>query len=105
MFRFNKRAMLLLAIAALTQPVIATINENAILNSFNPATTFGAGIDGQESGEIARTFQPQNIAAMKSAGLRSLTYRLRTELACEAWHWNPAGTWSNPTDHSGYWTS
>src|SRR5467141_2801665 len=63
------------------------------LNRFNPAHAFGAGIDGHDKGEADRQLKPDNIGKMLSAGLRSLTYRLRTELAIDAWHWNPQGSW------------
>src|SRR5437879_4616933 len=74
-------------------------------NRFIPSHAFGAGVDGHAEGETDRQLSPANIAAMLSAGFKPLTYRLRTELAGEAWHWNPNGSWSDPGQRQGYWTS
>lgn len=74
-------------------------------NRFVPSRALGAGVDGHSLGETDRQLTPSNVKAMLSAGLKPLTYRLRTELAGEAWHWNPNGSWSDPAHAQGYWTS
>ncbi len=90
-----------------TGPATATltVDPSVTLNSFVPRRVLGAGVDGHECGAIATIYTAHNLSLMKSAGLRPLTYRLRTELACESWHWNPEGSWSDPTLERGYWTS
>ena len=70
---------------------------------FDSSSALGAAIDGHEKGEINRMLSRKNISEMLSAGLKPLSYRLRTELAGEAWHWNPHGSWTNT--NSGYWKS
>ncbi|HEX6715802.1 MAG TPA: discoidin domain-containing protein [Pyrinomonadaceae bacterium] len=70
---------------------------------FDPSHAFGAAIDGHEKGELDQMLSRKNIREMLSAGLKPLSYRLRTELAGEAWHWNPQGSWSEA--NRGYWKS
>ena len=85
--------------------ISATVSADHPVNRLIPREALGAGIDGHEKGECAQMFTDKNIAEMLSAGLGPLTYRLRTELGCEAWHWNPRGKWSDPAHNCGYWTS
>src|SRR6266576_2098908 len=85
--------------------VYLTVDADTPVNRINPTEALGAGVDGHERGECARMFSRPNISAMLSAGLKPLTYRLRTELAGEVWHWNPRGTWSDASHQWGYWTS
>ena len=85
--------------------VSAIVSADHPVNHCVPTEALGAGVDGHEKGECAQMFTDKNIAEMLSAGLGPLTYRLRTELGGETWHWNPRGTWSDPIHQCGYWTS
>ena len=86
-------------------PVSVVVLADHPVNRCVPTQALGAGIDGHEKGECGRMFTDKNIEQMLSAGLGPLTYRLRTELAGDVWHWNPRGTWSDPVHQCGYWTS
>jgi F5/8 type C domain len=85
--------------------ISAIVSGHHPVNRLVPTEALGAGVDGHEKGECAQMFTDKNITEMLSAGLGPLTYRLRTELGGEVWHWNPRGTWSDPVHNCGYWTS
>lgn len=85
--------------------VTVSVTPGYPANRFIPSRALGAGVDGHSIGETDRQLSPTNVKAMLSAGLKPLSYRLRTELAGEAWHWNPNGSWSDPAHGRGYWTS
>ena len=72
---------------------------------FDPHEALGAGLDGHWQGETGPMLSPQSVKKMLRAGLGPVSIRLRTELAVEAWHWNPKGTWSDPQQRQGYWLS
>ena len=88
-----------------SRQLIVTVNTSHSITRFNPSHALGAAVDGKDKGLNDLQLSPQNIEMMRSAGLQSLIYRLRTELANEAWHWNPHGTWSDPNHKQGYWIS
>ena len=91
--------------APVRDAVVTVHTERPAVNRFDPLTTFGAGLDGHAKGVVADVYTAANIKAMKQAGFSMATYRLRTELGVEAWHWNPRGSWSDSTHRRGYWTS
>src|SRR5262245_15182371 len=46
---------------------------------FDPSYAFGAAIDGHEKGEVDQMLSRENVSEMLSAGLKPISYRLRTE--------------------------
>jgi len=109
------RATLIIWILAFSAPLAAvaqgrttatvTVDMSRPINSFTPSHALGGAIDGHAKGIAAMQLEPANIKAMLAAGLRPLSYRLRTELGIDVWHWNPRGRWSDPRQPQGYWVS
>jgi len=91
------------AVRPLHGTVAVTLDR--VVNRFAPDEALGAGVDGQAAQDLAQIYTSDNVRGMRSAGLGPLTYRLRTELGGEAWHWNPRGRWSDARRRQGYWTS
>jgi hypothetical protein len=85
--------------------VVVDLSAPRPVNVFRPDEAFGGGLDGMGKDEVKAIYTPHNVAAMRQAGLAKITYRLRTELGNEAWHWNPKGRWSDAAHAQGYWTS
>ncbi|HXY32277.1 MAG TPA: discoidin domain-containing protein, partial [Gemmatimonadaceae bacterium] len=100
-------AALLLSPASLRaqSPVVIRVDVDSVANVIDPHDALGAGVDGHGRGTVDAIYTPANIRAMRDVGFSRLTYRLRTELGVEAWHWNPVGRWSDSAHAQGYWTS
>ncbi len=67
-------------------------------NHFVPKETLGAGVDRIAVEAIDKDLLQPTLGQTQQSGWQPVTYRQNTELAVEAWHWNPQGTWS---DRSG----
>jgi hypothetical protein len=91
---------------AQTGPAIVRVDTTPehILNSFDPDKALGSSIDVLSHDEIDRVYSPHIIEESLSAGYGPITYRNNSELRMAAWHWNPNGVWSNPTQQNGYFT-
>ena len=97
----------LFAASAAPQSFAQTIRVDAALshstNTIRPTEALGAGIDRLPYGAADKLYVEDTIKQVLSAGWQTVTYRQNTELHMEAWHWNPQGTWSDPTG-KGYFT-
>lgn len=72
-------------------------------NHFVPKQTLGAGVDRIAVEAIDKDLQQPTLDQTLASGWQPVTYRQNTELAVEAWHWNPQGTWSDAAG-KGYFT-
>jgi hypothetical protein len=65
-------------------------------NRFVPKESLGAGVDRIAVEAIDKDLLQPTLERTLASGWQPVTYRQNTELAIEAWHWNPQGTWSDP---------
>src|SRR5436309_13734815 len=98
---FCLRKLLLIIILSLSLPCFGQNSQtstvivhytNSPANTFIPSKSLGVGYDGHEKGDNDKILT--NLPQMFSVNMKPLTYRLRTELGMEVWHWNPKGKWS-----------
>ncbi len=94
---------LLLVPPAGSQTIRVDATPGHATNSIVPDRALGAGIDRLPYGAADKLFVEPTIQQVLSAGWQPVTYRQNTELHMDAWHWNPVGTWSDPSG-KGYFT-
>jgi len=88
-----------LAFSAAGQTIAVDVSRPT--NHFVPKETLGAGVDRIAVEAIDKDLQQPTLDTTLASGWQPVTYRQNTELAVEAWHWNPQGTWSDVSDASG----
>ncbi len=84
------------------QQVVVDADPAHVANTFSPVHSFGAAIDRLRTGTPDKLLNGQMLKEILNAGWQTVTYRQNTELMVEAWHWNPAGKWSNAERQEGY---
>jgi hypothetical protein len=94
----------LAAVPLQAQVVEVDVTPTHATNRFVPNQTLGAGIDRIQTVAIDKLMNKTILDKVFTAGWQPVTYRQNTELAIEAWHWNPDGTWSDPKNQQGYFT-
>ena len=82
-----------------------TVDVSHSTNHFIPSETLGAGVDRIPAEAIDKDLLPESLKITQSSGWQPVSFRQNTELAVEAWHWNPQGTWSDKSGGGkGYFT-
>jgi len=79
------------------QTIDVDITPSHIRKTIIPNQALGAGIDRLPQKVIDTAFTKPVIDRVLEAGWGPVSYRQNTELYMEAWHWNPKGTWSDPS--------
>ena len=87
---------------AIAQKVIVDADPAHIANTYSPVHALGAAIDRLRTGTPDHLLKDPLLKEILNAGWQTVTYRQNTELMVEAWHWNPAGKWSNSDKQEGY---
>ncbi len=88
---------------ATAQTVQVDATPSHVVNTFSPLYALGSTVDRVPSNATDVFFRPDQIKQIQSAGWGVISYRQNTDLFVQAWHWNPKGTWSDPSG-KGYFT-
>ena len=89
--------------AGAAQTVRVDATPRHVVNTFSPLYALGSTVDRVPSNATDTFFRPDQIKKILSAGWGVISYRQNTDLFVQAWHWNPAGVWSDPAG-KGYFT-
>ena len=89
------------ALSAASQTI--SIDVSHPTNHFVPKETLGAGVDRIAVDAIDKDLLQPTLEKTQASGWQPVTFRQNTELAVEAWHWNPQGKWSDASGR-GYFT-
>jgi len=79
------------------QELVVDSAPSHVVNVFSPPRTFGGAVDRIEMKAADNALQQPMLNEILNAGWQMVSYRQNTELEAEAWHWNPAGRWSDPS--------
>jgi len=79
------------------QTVLVDATPSHVVNRFRPSYALGSTVDRIPSNATDVFFRPDQIKQILSAGWGIISYRQNTDLFVQAWHWNPKGTWSDPS--------
>jgi hypothetical protein len=91
----------ILAFALSAEAQTIEVDVSHPTNHFVPNQTLGAGVDRIAVDAIDKDLLQPTLDQTLASGWQPVTYRQNTELAIEAWHWNPQGTWSEGSDATG----
>ena len=84
------------------QTVRVDITPSHAVNTIDPKTSVGAGVDRIPVDAIDHDLTDKStIQQTLESGWHPVTYRQNTDLGIEAWHWNSEGTWSE-SGEKGY---
>ncbi|HEY1576063.1 MAG TPA: discoidin domain-containing protein [Terracidiphilus sp.] len=89
--------LLLLSVSAMAQTITIDATPSHVANTFSPLRALGTTVDRIPSNTTDIFFRPDQIKQILEAGWGPVTYRQNTELFVQAWHWNPQGSWSDPS--------
>jgi len=87
----------ILATGATAQTITVDAAPSHVANTFSPLRALGTTVDRIPSNTTDIFFRPDQVKQILEAGWGPVTYRQNTELFVQAWHWNPKGTWSDPS--------